>query len=313
MMDRVGMRRLRVATALAGAALVLGVAPVAGAAGIRRQDFCVPRLLHDYEAPLDRLPAVRRPPASGKLPFGSSRVSFRRVAGFEDEFMIVQGDPLEYEFSLTGAAYGPKTLDWTVESRLVRIDRRGRGLALVKRRREHVGMLEVVTDDGQKIFREIGFSRSSTPGIYRYDLIFRNERGGLLGRYHDYYLVVAENSDVQLALNGASFRPGDQLLAQVQNFGTDHLSYGVEFSLERYEGAVWTAVDLEQFFGRKVGFIMIGLGLGPGAADNCSVAMIIPANAQPGRYRIVKGFNWSRLHPYGAISASAEFTIEPPA
>jgi Bacterial Ig-like domain len=112
-------------------------------------------------------------------------------------------------------------------------------------------------------------------------------------------------------LNGSSFVVGDTLRVQVQNFGTDYLFYGVAFWLERYEGGGWVPVDLRDFFGAEnIGFILIGLALGPGAADKCSSRMIVPPTAQPGQYRIVKRFNDSRTEPLG-ITASAEFSIEP--
>lgn len=306
-----GIARRGVATAVVAVAALAALPASASALGGSTDPFCAPQTLFDYEAPLAGMPDVRELPKGGKLPFGPARVGFYRKNPSQDS-LIAEGEPIEYEFSLDGAAHGPMFVDWTVESRLVRVDRTGRSLRLTKRRRQLVGALEVVTDGGERVVRPIGFGRSPEPGLYRYDLVFRNRKGNLLGHYHHHYRVVRDVRDVRLALNAATYRPGSAVLVQVRNYGPQVIFYGVGFRIERHLDYIdaWALIDNEEVFGRRLFVIAIGLGLRPGTSDKCYTGFTVPAKMTPGLYRIVKDIDVGEEEPREE-TVSAEFTVEP--
>lgn len=153
--------------------------------------------------------------------------------------------------------------------------------------------------------REIGFARSPGPGLYRYDLVFRNRSGRLLGRLHDYYRVVRRNPEIHLALNGSSFSAGETVRAKVEDPGTEWASYGADFGIERFDGAAWVPIDWEAVFGHRAAFILIGYRSRPGTAGECVSGFTVPETMEPGLYRTTKPVDRSEL--------SAEFTIVPPA
>jgi Bacterial Ig-like domain len=289
---------------LALVVVTLCAGPPANASALTAAEdpFCTPQVLVDYEAPLRGLPEVREPPTSGRLPFGPRRLRFGAIEepGNRGAPGVIEGEGIEYGLRLEGDYYGPAKLGWRIESRLVRVDRDGRGSHVIKRRMAAIDLLEPAGA------RRIGFARSPVPGLYRYDLIFRDTDGELLGHYHRHYLVLPDEWNVTLALNATSFRVGENLHAQVRNYGTRSLSYGVGFSIERYDGA-WAPIDNEAVFGHKLVFIMIGLNLGAGNSDDCSSGFTIPEKMTPGLYRIVKRFGIGRDERL----VSAEFTVVP--
>ncbi len=170
------MRRRWIAGLLAVAGIVgVGASPAAPLAlAETSEEFCTPRVINDYEAPLAALPKVREPPKSGRLPFGPRRLYFRAVAdlGVASD-VIVEGDGIEYRFGLDGSSFGPKRIGWEVESRLVLINATGKAIRVVRRKRERVGLLSVASGGEPAKPREIGFDESPVPGLYRYDLAFR--------------------------------------------------------------------------------------------------------------------------------------------
>jgi len=125
---------------------------------------------------------------------------------------------------------------------------------------------------------------------------------------------VSRSADVRLTLNGTTFQPGEEVLGKVENFGTELLFYGLGFGLERYDGAAWLPVDLSALFGRPFGFLLIGLGIGPGRSDDCSSALPVPTSMSPGLYRMVKSVDVVGQRPFreGSRSIMAEFTIVMP-
>jgi hypothetical protein len=277
-------------------------ASTAGASGLPADQFCVPAVLRDYEAPLEALPKVREPPRSGRLPFGPARLSFGPVAGRpEAGALATEAEGIEFRFLLSGAELGPKDLDWDVTSRLARVDRTGNVLPRPRLKVEHLGRLAV----GRSY--EIGFGRAGYHGLYRYDVVFRDRSGEVLGRYHRYYVVASPNWYTKLVLNGTSFRAGDEIRAQIQNFGAYDISYGLGFSIDRKEGDQWVHVPLTALFGEGIAFPAIGLILGPGMADGCSAGFAVPEKMEPGLYRILK-----EVSTGGTTIIGAEFTIEPP-
>ena len=169
-----------------------------------------------------------------------------------------------------------KWLGWTVESRLVRINGRGRSLRLANSSSERFGLLKAA-GRGSLRSREVGgFARAPGPGLYRYDLAFRNQRGRLLGRFHDYYLVVRRNPEIRLALDGSSFSAGESVSAKVEDPGTECVFYGEDFGIDRFDGASWSPIDWEQVFGHRAISGLVGYFSAPGTAGQCVSGFTVP-------------------------------------
>jgi hypothetical protein len=221
--------------------------------------------------------------------------------------MVVAGNGITYRFYLSGTSYGPKRLSWIVESRLVRVNGRGRAVEIAKRRMERVGLLRVSANGRPAPPRIVGFRRVDEPGVYRYDIVFRDRGGRLLGRFSDYYRVVRGNPETRLVLNGSSFRIGDPVLEKIENPGTESLSYGAgPGRFERLEGSSWVPLEFEDLFGHPNVVPAIAMILAAGRAGGCEfLGFEVPAGMTPGRYRVIKS------EPEAEPLLSAEFAIEP--
>jgi hypothetical protein len=267
------------------------------------EEFCVSRVLHNYEPPFVDLPKVREP-SRRLLPFGSSRLEFGPVPGEPNgQYLATQAEGIKFQFSLVVGP--PKTLDWTVVSRLVRIDGEGNDRERGRRKLDHLGRLV------PGVIHEVGFGRAGDIGLYRYDMTIRSRSGRVLARYGHYYRVASPNWNTQLVLNGTSFRPGEKLAAQIQNFGAYSLVYGDSFSIEREIGSGWTSVPLASLFGPNFVFSpILGFGVAPGESDACPTGFTVPEKMEPGRYRIVKEVK-SGYGLGGITKIGAEFTVEP--
>ena len=286
----------------------------ASAAVIGSDDpFCTGEVLVDYEGPLRGLPAVRELPRSGRLPFGPTRLAVRSVVGWDIKLaegsLAVEGQPVRHNLRLTGWEAGSKYLGWEIESRLVEVDRKGRDIGLAKRRVDWIRRIHT------RVPRAVGFGRSPEAGLYRYDLIFRNRAGGVLGHFHRHYVIAVADGEVELALKSNVVRPGDEVLAQMRNHGPHRLHHGVGFRIDRNEGGVWAPIDNEAVFGYKLGFILIGLILPPLTSERCASHFEVPDGMTPGLYRVVKHVNVYE-EPGGErsqVAVEAEFTVLPPA
>jgi Big-like domain-containing protein len=297
------MRSLR--SALAGLILlgVLGLlSPPQSVAAVYppHDPFCRGLVLRDYAAPINNLPQVRQPSLSGKLPFGPSRLSFLPPS----ESVVLAGDSIVYRVGLEGSPDRPQTIDWSIASRLIRVDSDGRYLRVAKRSQHHLGLLRADR------IRSIGFSRSPGPGFYRFDISFEDRHGRVLGRYQDYFRVIRRSINVRLRLNGTAFQAGDRLLARIENFGAERLSYGLSYSIQRFDGARWTPVDLKDLFYPPLGFPAIALTNPPGVSSACSV-FPVPSGLEPGHYRVVKSVSYGRVPSpsHRTLNVTAEFDI----
>lgn len=290
-------RVLSVAVTAIVVAISLATPGFAAASHRLKEPFCKSRVLRDFEAPLRRLPEVREP--GGWLPFAPRKISLFA----KSESVVIGGDPIEYGFELPGIVTEGRRLDWDVVSRLVRIDRRGRDIEVVKAQRRHVGPIELV-------YRvELGFKRSPRPGLYRYDISFASGDGTPLGEYRAHYVVVRRDLEIRLRLNATSFRPGDRILAKIENFRASGYGYGLDYWIQRRDGADWEPVSFEELFGHRVRFPRVRRGTGAGMSGPCSASLTVPETMAPGRYRLVKQISW-REAPRFLI---AELTIRPPA
>jgi hypothetical protein len=234
--------------------------------------FCEPREpLRDFG--LSRLPPVREVPLDGQLPFarpnvnvygsGSSRVRSERGSfgyGFSEE---------NYE--------GTVKLDWTVTAQMWLLGRQGRPLREVGSESLFIGELDAAEQP------HISLDTLGKRGFYRFDIQFTDRNGTRLGAYSSYIKVARPFWKAKLGLDRRAYRPGQLVISRPENFGTESMSFGADFSVQRWEDGDW--VPAQQL---QPGGFLLWLGIaGPGAPGRCS-ALELPRDVQAGRYRIVK-------------------------
>lgn len=256
--------------------------------------FCKPELVvRDYQKALSRFPQSGGFAASGRLRQGPALL---RVFPPREDLVASGRGQFEARGSLAGRAPSPSTpLDWWVQSRLIRVGEKQRGGQLVKAKRQYIGQLEGFRR------RNFGFGGGVQPGIYRLEVTFENRSGDLVDKYQEYFRVLTARSNLKLAINSMSLRPGSTGYLRVENFGTVGASYS-------YEYRIWTADDgsvelpLEQQIVTRDRPLVR-----PGWAGEC-FQFQIPASAPAGNYRI--GIRASDPVLAKPVLIAANFSVE---
>lgn len=278
----------------------LGLSPASASAGA----FCEKEIVHDYLKPLKGLPPLRRVPVTEELPFGPAQLRLnQRGLGS----VVPWSEDLD--FRLLAARSGTTAnlrLDWTVTASLVRVDRHGQVqdvLRTVARR------LAKLANNRDAVFR---LPFQFKPGLYRVEIVFQNRAGKRLGRFGNYFRALRLNPNHRLTLNGTSFAPGQTVFAQAGEFGVGWISLNDVYSIESYDGSIWSKAAISP----KQASLLIGPLLGPGEATACW-DFPIPANAPPGLYRfVVEGATFENYHGnFGGrgstLALTSEFSIMP--
>jgi hypothetical protein len=251
--------------------------------------FCQGVQLNDYEAPLDRLPPVRHLRLDEDLPFGPRNMSIYQAA-FSP--VIVGEGGFGYRFF--DETYGIRkkvALDWDVETTLSRIDRRGEVLREVASEDQYFGVVREIGD--------MSFWLDTPPGpaLYRYDIEFRDHGTGMvLGSYSEYLRVVKPTFNAGIAVDRDRARPGQRVLARIENRGTSWVSFGLEYAVQRREGGRWMAQDLG-----VDGWLLPLITMGGGFSGWC-MPYRVPADASPGQYRFVKELSFGERHDKRALA-----------
>lgn len=263
--------------------------------------FCDGSIARDYEAPFQRMPAVR-PPPEGELPFGPRNLSMFRV---DWKSVVLRGGNLGYRFGAKDAGTRTLRLNWDVTARLVAVDTRGRFLREVGQERQRFRSVGGYDERGYDL-PEFVFPAKHV-GLYRLDLSFRSLRGRALGRYREYFRVVPRSVKMDLRLSLTGFRPGETVYARVANLGTNGMNVPFRYAVERLTGTAWVGAGVTTTPGDALSpgesWWMQGGELVPCAE------YAIPPDAEPGRYRVrtsVQPFG-SRRHPV----LSAGFSVQP--
>ena len=244
--------------------------------------------MHDYEAPLDRLPPVRRVPEH--LPFGPPEMSlFRPPLGR----VIVGEGSFGYGVSEEADSIRRQVrLDWDVRTTLSRIDRRGRVVRQVDAEDQHFGVVREVED------MSFWFNTPPGPALYRYDIEFRDHlSGALLGSYSEYLRVVKPTFHAGIAVNRRHARPGQKVFARVENRGTSWIEFGLYYEVQRFEGGRWVDQDL----GDGVWALPL-IYMRSGQSGWC-MRYRVPTEASPGRYRFVKDLGFIGRRGKRAVAA----------
>jgi hypothetical protein len=258
--------------------------------------FCQAHETHDFLAPLKRMPKLHQPAENGRIGFGPESLRLRSSPS-----LLAGGG--EVGVTLAPLQRKGMRLRWTVGALLVKVDGKGRPIARVGRLLTPVGRLKPVS--GQ----DFGLEVPDEPGFYRFTVALLGASGKKLGQFGFYYRVLPSlGATARLRLNASSYRPETTVFARVENFGTDYVSYGVDYRIERLEGGVWTtAPESPDGF-----WIMIGLASPPGMSGRCT-AFQVPGTMPPGHYRMVKGVSF-RSWPEGERveqTLTAEFDLAP--
>ena len=251
-------------------------------------EFCDSLTVRGNAGELERLPALRRAPQSGELPFLPDTLRFRA----NDEFQLRKG---ALGFSLYQSnGHRSEDIDLTATTTLFRINRRGSVLTTLAEAKTHVASVK-----GYETI-PLSFDRE-TPGLYRADVAIEDGSGVRLGRYGAYFRILPlVFQPPRLVLNSSALAPGERLLARVENFSRKMVSYGVPYSIDRWRNGAWEEAP-ESPDGP---WIMPLYGGRPGSTGPC-LPFGIPPTTEPGRYRMVKQIRASG----GSRTLFAEFTV----
>lgn len=227
---------------------------------------------------LSQLPPLRAAPGTpglfepGNLPFGPKTVDIDVTAGP----ILAPGESVG--FWLHSGNHGGRTpLHWALRNRLRAVDATGNPGPVLSRDRQRVRLIHAGRE--VKLFLE----PPRTPGFYRYEIEIADFDGRHLATYGYHLRVERKLWDPRLGLNGTQFHPGDRVLIRVENFGTEWISYGEEFGLQRYADGVWSHRRIPN---RNIWLLWLGY-LRAGMPGRC-VPLDLPRDFPPGQYRIVK-------------------------
>jgi hypothetical protein len=251
-------------------------------------EYCESATVRGNPAELAGLPSLHRPPETGQLPFLPETLQFWA----NSEFQVGEGS---VGFTLwQGNGHRSDVVGLTASAAFFRVDRHGRVLDTLAKTQTHVGSV--------KGFETVPlFFEGATPGLYRADVTFEDGSGTRLGSYGAYFRVLPlVHHPPRLALNASVFHPGELLLARVENFSRNPVSYGVPYSIERLQGGVW-----EKAPESPDGPWIMPLYRGQTGSTGPCLYFRIPDTTEPGRYRMVKFIRTAA----GGRRLFAQFTI----
>jgi hypothetical protein len=250
---------------------------------------CDTGIVHDYRADLAELPGVRLAPTGfePELPFGPDDVHFAPLKQSEGMLINQPGSQIQVGYNLRlPAGPNPPTVDWVVTAKLFRTGarspRRGRLLRSLRRR---------IHRPSDKSWLGLDFDAARN-GLYRVEVVFR-EGGRKIGRFAEYFRVLAAVMDVHLTLNGTAFRPGDTVEGCIENRGTEKVGYGTcgGIHMEVFVAGGWVTPRFEREEEEERGPVYCPALLrilGPGRSTFAG-RRALPLDVEPGPYRAVAG------------------------
>ena len=262
---------------------LMGVAHAGASKG-----FCSGTQVRDLAEPFRALPKVHRFPASGRLPFGPSALEMLPI-GLDR--MVVGGGQVGAFLTAPGVV----GVNWRVSASLGRLSKSGHKIGLPRHRSWTIKRI-----GGSSRSRALGFIVGGRQALYRFDASIRNGSGRLLGAYAEYFQVVRREVRIDLALNAATYRPGETLLVRLRNLGTAEVFFGYEVLVEKWTGVAW-----EKDPSTPTGWPLVGLSLRGGTAGACESVQL---GSLPGEYRISK--NYAIKVPGRDIPVREKFRIE---
>lgn len=273
--------------------LLLVAAPSTAAAAEPEPSFCATKTLHDYLAPLKRLPKLRELP-------------YRRRA--EPLFRGVRIGASGPSLSVSGRSSAGYQLQWDTNPKwditvtLARVNGRGQVVQRLGRRHLRLGAL------GQALITEPHFSLPGKLGTYRSTLLIRSASGKQLAEFGNYYRVIRHTVHARLTPNATTYRPGGTLFARVEDHGAAFVLFGEEFFIEKREGEEWVPLPEAPF---PMGLFEVA----PGTTSNHCTVFPIPATTPAGRYRLTQEvvISWPSQRRQRRPMLHAEFDVAPSA
>jgi hypothetical protein len=272
-------RRYALARAVARSMVlaVLLLAVCAGSASARvtssPQEPCRTIAIVNYAQPLREMAPIRHVPPSGRLSFAPRSVRMNVVGSGAISGAHAVGFGLELWRTTPGP---PLDVNWRIDTELALVNRSGSVTKTLASRHQRVGKL---SDDNADL--PLWF-RVGRPAFYRVEATFFDSHGRKLGRYAEYFRVLKRRAEVRLELPEQQLRPGDVLETRLENAGTTFLSFGEEFSIDRYLDGEWQPDPLA-----PDGFIMVEYVMFGGQAYVCRNVKL-PSDVAPGHYRVSK-------------------------
>jgi len=249
----------------------------------------------DYAAPLAQLPTLPQLPEEkgNDLPFGPPglvldhyRVDDAYLPGIESA-----------GYRLRSTAKRARRVNWVVTMKILNVDSEGKSGALLNLDRERIGRIAPREKFGFRVYL------TSAPGLYRTQIVFRNRRGKLLGRFGEYFRILAGQYQAALVIDDPILSPGEVLDPRLDN-GAARLQFGLGAPIERLEADQWVPAP----FGNGP-VPELALFLEPGASARCWPTTI-PTDASPGHYRVGLSLTYQTRTGRSPLGGSASPTVE---
>jgi hypothetical protein len=275
---------------LSSLALILLALPSAAAALGSEPAFCESTTLHDYLAPLKRMPKLRELPYRAR---GEGRFRGVRV-GASGPSLAVSGGSAGYQLQWDA---NPK---WDVTVTLARVNWLGKVVQQLGQRHLRLGAL------APALIEEPHFALPGRPAFYRTTLVIRSHSGRKLAEFGNYYRVIRPTVHTRLALIAPTYRPGTILFARVENPGAAFVLFGQEYAIEKPEGESWVPILEAQF-------VIPLYYVAPGVTSSHCIPFSIPTTMPTGRYRLSQEavISWPAQPHQLRPTLHAEFEVVP--
>jgi hypothetical protein len=166
-------------------------------------------------------------------------------------------------------------IDWLVTTKLTRVNEAGTLGKLLDSISRHV------TGPGPREAVRLTVPFSGELGYYRLEIAFRNGAGKRLGRYGEYFRVLAPATDTRFTLSASSYRPGEAVSGCLENYGTTPVIHGVcGISIETYDSTGWKLAEFEPPRACPAIAMILAAGMATGVRS-----APIPIDAPAGSYR----------------------------
>jgi hypothetical protein len=268
------------------------VLPGPAAAAEPEPPFCERHVLHDYLAPLKRLPKLR------ELPFRRVREArFRGVyIGAAGPSLAVNGGRAGYQLQWNA---NPR---WDIALTFARVS--GNGEVLQRFGQRHLRLGELAP----ALVTEPSFAVPGKPAIYRTTLVISSSSGRKLAEFGNYYRVIRPTVHLRLTPDATIYRPGTTVYARIEDPGAAFVLFGEEHTIEVLEGDSWMpAPELLGPFVSPLSFVA------PGTTGSHCIAFPIPTSMPTGRYRTSQEtvISWPFERRDRRPTLRAEFEITP--
>lgn len=286
-----GLRRLCAIGLLAGLAMLLaGISASPAPASEPEPAFCASKTLHDYLAPLQRMPKLSELPyrARGEIRFRGAYI------GASGPSLAISGGSAGYQLQWD------TNPNWDITVTFARVNWRGKVLQRLGQRRFRLGKLAPAT------ITEPHILLPGKPATYRTTLVIRSRSGHKLAGFGNYYRVVRPTVHTSLVTDASVYRPGSTLFARLENPGATIVLFGEDFFVDKLEGEEWAPVPGGPF-PAPLQFVAAG------STSNHCIAFPIPDSTPAGRYRLSQDtvISWSSLDGQIRPTLHAEFEVAP--